>query len=346
MIVIPDRKTPSAVFDRCAALRRRGLVVRCPRIDEQNAFLEAAGLPPGMIPYDSDNRRNVGYLMAYEFGADLVISIDDDNYCLEGEDFLAAHAVVSAGAPRQPAVESSTEYLNICALLKLEKPVPAYPRGFPYRKRHLVEEIRPADQAVPVHINAGLWTIDPDIDGITWLVAKPRVTGFAGPSVVLGPRTWTPVNSQNTALRREAVAAYYFVRMGYPLSGMPIDRYGDIFSGYFVQACAHHLGGCVRAGSPVAEHRRNSHDYMKDATNEWACILVLEDLLEWLVEARLDGGSYLDTYVSLSHRIQDAVETMRGSIWTDVTRGYFHQMAYHMRQWSKACRQIEGQRSI
>lgn len=344
-IIIPDRKTPQAAFERCAGLRRKGLAVRCPDIDEQNAFLERAGLPPTMVPYNSDNRRNIGYLMAYQSGADFVISIDDDNYCLADEDFLAAHAVVSADASRQLVAESSTGYLNICGLLELEKPVPVYPRGFPYHKRHLVEDLHTEEKTVPVHINAGLWTIDPDIDAITWLVAKPRVTGFTGRSLVLGPRTWTPVNSQNTALRRDAVAAYYFVRMGYPLSGMPIDRYGDIFSGYFVQACARHLGGYVRAGTPVAEHRRNSHNYMKDATNEWACILVLEDLLEWLTEAKLDGRTYIDAYVCLSHLIQDAVETMQGPIWTDVTRGYFHRMGYQMRLWSEACRRIEGRRS-
>ena len=58
--------------------------------------------------------------------------------------------------------------------------------------------------------------------------------------------------------------------MGYEIGGIAIDRYGDIFSGYFVQACARHLGGAIRVGTPVAEHRRNAHSYLQDATREWA----------------------------------------------------------------------------
>lgn len=38
--------------------------------------------------------------------------------------------------------------------------------------------------------------------------------------------------------------------MGYRHNGQVIDRYADIFSGYFVQACAKHLGHAVRFGTP------------------------------------------------------------------------------------------------
>ena len=113
-------------------------------------------------------------------------------------------------------------------------------------------------------------------------------------------------------------------------------------SGYFVQACARQLGGYVRAGTPIAEHRRNRHDHMKDAGAEWPCIVLLEDLLPWLRETRLQGNSYIETFRSLSHGLEDAVEKMRGPLWTDATRGYFHQMAYHMRLWLKACEEIGG----
>ncbi|MDW8235612.1 MAG: hypothetical protein RMK98_03180 [Bacteroidia bacterium] len=46
-----------------------------------------------------------------------------------------------------------------------------------------------------------------------------------------------------------------------------IDRYGDIFSGYFVQACAKHLDGAIRVRTPVAHHRRNAPDYLRDTTS-------------------------------------------------------------------------------
>ncbi len=342
VIVIPDRKTPQRAYSRCAELSAKGMKVDCPTLEEQERFLAGVEVAPEFIPYDSDNRRNVGYLMAYARGNDLLISIDDDNYCQAGEDFFAQHAVVCDQESEQTVVESETGFFNICELLQLERPGAVYARGFPYRFRHREEQPRRDNRLVPIHVNAGLWTLDPDIDGITWLVAKPRVCGFKGESVVLGGRTWSPVNTQNTALRHDAIPAYYYIRMGYPLAGMPIDRYGDIFSGYFLQACCRHLGGYVRVGTPVAEHKRNSHDYMKDATNEWACIQLSEDLVPWLMEIRLEGNSYNEAFRSLSFAIEDAVERFRGSIWTPSTRGYFHQMAYYMRIWLRACSRIRG----
>jgi hypothetical protein len=76
---------------------------------------------------------------------------------------------------------------------------------------------------------------------------------------------------------------------------------------------------------------------MKDATAEWACIQILEDLLPWLMEVKLEGNTYSESYFSLSHALEDAVETFHGPIWNAATSGYFHQMAYSMRNWLKAC---------
>jgi hypothetical protein len=342
VIVIPDRKTPERAYARCAEIAAKGLRTTCPTIEEQETFLARVGLPPDFIPYNSDNRRNVGYLMAYARANDFLISIDDDNFCRPEEDYFAAHAVVCEGPAQHTVVDSETGFFNICDLLEFERPQPVYARGFPYRFRHCDENPRRVERSVAVHVNAGLWIFDPDIDGITWLVAKPGVRGFRGESLVLGRQAWSPINSQNTALRRDAIPAYYFMRMGYPLAGMPIDRFGDIFSGYFLEACCHHLGGFVRAGTPVAEHKRNSHNYMKDATNEWGCIQLLEDLLPWLKEARLEGKSYMECFYFLSGALEDAVEGFKGSIWTAGTLGYFHQMGYYMRSWLDACRRIHG----
>ncbi|MFB3776907.1 MAG: hypothetical protein ACE141_04825 [Bryobacteraceae bacterium] len=342
VFVIPDRKTPAKAFDTCAVLRARGLRVSCPTLEEQDAFLRRAGMPPDAIPYDSDNRRNIGFLMALELQPDLLVSIDDDNFCCRGEDFLSEHVVVCHDDAEQTVVDSSTGYLNICDLLRLDRPVPIYPRGFPYHARHMPEVVRSRRERVPVHINAGLWLRDPDIDAITWLVSGSKASYFKGPSMVLGSSTWSPVNSQNTALRGEAIPSYYFIRMGYNIGGREIDRYGDIFSGYFAQACARHLGGYVRVGTPITDHIRNSHDHFRDATRELPCILLLEDLLPWLREVKLTGTTYQEAYRALSEALDDVVERMTGTIWTDSARGFFHETARHMRLWLNACRTIAG----
>jgi len=337
VVVIPDRKTPASTFERCASLRSRGLEVVCPSVAEQDSFLGQIGFSPELVSYDSDHRRNVGYLMALENGTDFLISIDDDNYCPEEEDFFAAHSIVCHDALESQVLEGSQGWFNICGLMSLKPSVNVYPRGFPYYARHQAQGFRERRERATVRINAGLWLEEPDLDGITWLATPVRAVIFKGRSVVLGAKTWSPVNTQNSALRRDVVPSYYFIRMGHPLAGMLIDRYGDIFSGYFSQACAKHLGHAVRVGTPVARHTRNSHNYLRDATQELACIWVLEDLLPWLQEQSLEGATYSEAYFSLSHLMEEAVSRFSGFIWTEATRSYFHSMAREMRDWVKAC---------
>jgi glycosyltransferase involved in cell wall biosynthesis len=341
IIVVPDRKTPPAAWTRCQEISHRGLRADCPTLEAQEAFLKRVGLNPEFIPYNSDNRRNAGFLMALERDCDFVISLDDDNYAIDNEDLFAQHALVAAGPSDQDVLESSTGYFNICDLLEFENGKEGvYPRGFPFSARHQAASITRRRITCETPINAGLWVLDPDVDALTWLVMNPRGRAFRGSSEILGPGTWSPVNTQNTALRREALAAYYFIRMGYPVAGLAIDRYGDIFSGYFVQACAKHLGGLVRFGTPVAKHRRNTHNYLRDGTMEWGAILVLEDLLPWLREVKLSGATWLEAYRCLSDELESFAGrlTLAGSpSMSDSARGFLRQTAGDMRIWVAAC---------
>ncbi len=341
VVVIPDLKTPQKAYERIDDLKKRGLNIVCPTINEQEVFLKRVEFSPTLIPYNSDNRRNVGYLMALENGSDFIISIDDDNICTEDVDFFREHAVVCEDLLDVDEVSVDTGWYNIAELLVFDKSGVTYPRGFPYFARHKSNAASIKRTKGRVRINAGMWLLDPDVDGISWLVNPMKVSGFGGKSIVLSTETWSPVNTQNTALHREVIPSYYFVKMGYPLGNSMIDRYGDIFSGYFAQACAKKLGDGIRFGTPVANHVRNSHNYMNDAHNEWGCIMALEDLLPWLRECKLEGKNYSEVYESLSYALEEVVEGMKGKIWTDATRGYFHQMAFHMRRWLDAIRCLD-----
>ena len=140
-IVIPDRKTPAALFERCREFTSRGMRVRCPSIDEQDRYLARLNLAD-FVPYDSDNRRNIGYLMALESGAEFTISIDDDNYARPGSRFFAEHAVVVREHLDAAFVNSSNGWFNICQLMNLDGP-PVYPRGSSQVARDIrVEDVR------------------------------------------------------------------------------------------------------------------------------------------------------------------------------------------------------------
>jgi len=346
IIVIPDRKSPPQLFEKCKQLGQQGIRVMCPTLEAQDQFLSKLGGIQHITPYNSNERRTVGFLMALEVGCEFLITIDDDNFCRGNESFFAEHIAMMEDTQEFEVVHSHNGWFNICDMMEIVPDYRVYARGFPYSKHYdNAKVVYPMDYTTEsglIKMNAGLWLAEPDLDSITWLVAPVKAKSFNGESLVLGEDAWSPINTQNTALHRDVIVSYYYVRMDYPLAGIPIDRYGDIFSGYFSQAVIRHMGHRIRVGSPIVDHDRNTHDFMQDAYRELACIWVLEDLLEWLPGAKLEGSTYEEAYISLSYAIEDIVEQFSGFIWTDASRGYFHQMAHRMRTWVKAVRIIEG----
>jgi hypothetical protein len=117
---------------------------------------------------------------------------------------------------------------------------------------------------------------------------------------------------------------------------LKMGRFGDIFSGYFVQACAKHLKQNVRVGTPVVEHVRNTHDYFKDLASELPAIRLLEDLVIWLKTLELEGASYADAYDSLQENLELSVDSFEGPIWDAAARAYIHSMVFSMRSWTRA----------
>jgi len=340
MIVIIDRKTPASVGALCARYAAQGFSVLCPTLEEQESFLGKFPSMRDVIPYDSDNRRNIGYLMALERGAEVLISIDDDNYCLPDVDFVTEHHVVGRTCI-QGELRSEDRWFNIANMLHGNTKSEIYARGFPYFARHRQRRIETsAPSGHRVAINAGLWLSDPDVDAITRLSLAPRIASADEQPVLLGPQAWSPVNTQNTALAREVVAAYYYVRMGYSLGGMSIDRYGDILSGYFVQKCVHSMGEVVRVGSPVADHRRSPHNLFKDLYHELAGMVIIEELLPWLMDLRLPASSYAEAYAGLADEISARAPHFSGFVWDQGAREFLLSIADNMRAWVRTIGQI------
>jgi hypothetical protein len=344
IIVIPDRKTDPTLFGRVERLQNNvvGFRVRleCPAIEEQEAFLARIGAPEDFIPYDSDNRRNVGFLMALTEGPDVLVSVDDDNFVLSTEDFFTQHAVVYAGKQPVEVAHAPRGYVNICDMMDYQDGQILFPRGFPYRYRKTSVSLEFYQSCAEVHMNTGLWLHDPDVDAISRLAGVVYTTGLKQGPIVLSPSTWTPINTQNTAINGSAIPAYYYIRMGHQLHGLPIDRFGDILSGYFCQACVRSLGRVVRVGTPLVEHRRNWHNLLKDLANELGGVLMIEDLADWFCEQQMAGSNYTECYIELADALECQATRFRGLIWESGGRAFLKLTAKRMRQWTVLCKEI------
>ena len=336
IIVIPDRKSPSSSWDRVQALRRKGFCITYPTLEEQEHYLSRFPAIANLIPYDSDNRRNIGFLMALESGAELLISIDDDNFPDMAYDFVGCHAICGK-VMQVEHIQSSDSWYNICELLTIEPSVVVFPRGFPYRIRRGHQPIYHTEvHSARIGMNIGLWTGDPDIDAISRNYASFHVVKWKGEQVALGPGTWSPINTQNTALIRELIPAYYYVRMGEAINGLVIDRFGDILSGYFAKKVCDHLGYSITVGSPICDHQRTPHNLFKDLYHELAGIVLLEEFIQWLESVQLQGGNVLEAYRSLAEQVDSSVDRFQGYLWSPEARSYFCKIAHAMQLWSDA----------
>lgn len=327
-----DRKSPANCVEIANEFRKDAINVEFMDISYQIDYLNRFPDFGAIIPENSDNRRNVAYLRALEEGADIVISVDDDNFPDPEIDFVGEHLHVGQEVILPEAVGHNRWY-NLCDLLE-PKITGLYPRGFPYWARHKDTGRIKGTAKGRLGINVGLWKGDPDTDAIGRLYSSPHIEGSKKNAVMLSKGVRSPINTQNTALSRQAMSSYYYVCMGDKLRGMRLDRFGDIFSGYFAQVCADAVGERIRIGSPIADHRRNQHNLLVDLYNELAGIMILEDLSRFLVDIELPNDSYLSAYRSLSNKLVEFANETDGFIWEPEARKYFHKISSYMRIWA------------
>eukprot|EP00290_Baffinella_frigidus_P006617 CAMPEP_0180124328 /NCGR_PEP_ID=MMETSP0986-20121125/4591_1 /TAXON_ID=697907 /ORGANISM="non described non described, Strain CCMP2293" /LENGTH=370 /DNA_ID=CAMNT_0022063657 /DNA_START=35 /DNA_END=1147 /DNA_ORIENTATION=- len=304
-VITGDKKTPAEAQPFCEACAKEfdvEVIYQTP--EDQIAWLEKYPELKEEIPWNSIQRRNLAILLAFERGCDVIVTIDDDNYFVEGQDFLGEHSqpIREVGAPHT-AVRSSSRWINICEFLEDKNKVEFYPRGYPMDQRFT--DPRPIykseTQSRKVVVNGGLWLDDPDVDAITRLcndISAVRYTREE--SFTMAKGTWCPFNSQNTAIAREVIPAYCL--------SPRVGRYDDIWASFVVLAIADHFDHAVMFGFPLVKQERNPHNYFKDHQAERIGLEHTADFCRWLRAVPLTGKTYLGCLVELIEGLTTAFE--------------------------------------
>ena len=293
-VIIGDKKTPEGVGEFCAELQEEyGYKVEYLDVEDQIKYLDRWKKLRDHLPYNSIQRRNIGILKAYLDGAEVIITIDDDNFVVAGDDFIGKHSVVGK-EKTVTALSSSSGWYNVCELLEEEKGLPFYHRGFPWEKRSLSPISRTQEQTGKVVVNAGLWLEAPDIDAITWLDLPIRATGMSDKypeGVAMSVGTWSPFNSQNTALAREVIPAYFL--------SPNIGRYDDIWASYIVKKISDYFGHYINFGFPLVRQERNPHNYFNDLKKEQLGMELTDSLVDGMRELELTGADYRECFIEI-----------------------------------------------
>lgn len=271
MFVSADEKTPLAAYEFCASIpnceiyspdRQRELGYEC----------------SALIPFNSVQRRNIALLEAVKWGADVIVTIDDDNAPINTDYFSDIKWAFVHPHCGLKASSLSGWFDPGCLLVPQTKH-----RGFPIsiKPDPIFESVTDAK----VGVAAGLCLGDPDVDAVTRIATAPIIhsvseLGRAG-IVVDSAETWTVFNSQNTAFIRELAPAMFM---------MPgVGRYDDIYASLICQRVMRESDLFVHLGQPFVWQQRNNHYLLGDLRME---IDGMENIVEF--------AKWLDSYIYMS----------------------------------------------
>ncbi len=341
--VVGDRKTPKEVSKLCAEITEAGLEARYLGIKEQDEWGTRFPEFYGRIPYDNEARRNIGYLHALEGCCERLISIDDDNWPTD-DSFIEGHSVTGK-LWNQSLVADSSGFYNSCEHLTFEPTRAIFPRGYPFalRNNRNNPQMRTAKGAVRIGVTSGLWLGEPDIDATTWLNGKVTSVSYTGRDLfVLDQDTWSPINTQNTSVTRELIPAFFCIPMGWSVPGGKIQRYGDIWGGYFLQALLQGTEFRVAFGRPLVDHRRNHHDYLEDLRHEFWGMVLTDWLLQVLREYFLpEAENICDRLDELSIFLADSAISKLPPWCPHEMKTFVVHTAENLSLWADVCRKCD-----
>jgi hypothetical protein len=240
LIVVPDLKTPLDEYKdlNCALLT----------VEEQK---DKYSLISEYIGWNKTERRNLGYIKAYEMGADIIATVDDDN--IPYSDWgMNVNLDVEQEIPTYENINGVFEPLSVTNKSFL------WHRGYPLQlvnHRHENKYLGVIKRKFLVQ--ADLWNGEPDIDAIYRLTNNYSNEDFKTHDLYSSINI-SPFNSQNTFIHRKAIKHYM----------MPINigRIQDIWAAYYLQK---KLGNVVLYGKASVFQRRNQHIILNDYLEEY-----------------------------------------------------------------------------
>ncbi len=266
------------------------------------------------IGWNTIARRNIAFLEALKWGADVIISWDTDNVPMGLDHFDQFERILTT--PFDGLLGSSkTGWFDAGQLL-----IPwARHRGIPYNN-------------IPMHhydiatnfragIAAGLVIGNPDVDATLRMEKAPEIHGVSElvkMGVLVNVNTHTVFNTQNVGMLRELVPAWFC---------MPgVGRYDDLYASLVVQRVARERGFHVHFGQPLVWQERHQHDQLVDLRAEiygMSHIKALADLLDAII---LPGKSVVEDTRIIYRMLQNCAfipraSTDAGLLWLEDCEG-------------------------
>lgn len=317
VVITSDKKTPPTAEEYCISLSEKFAVkVVYQNIEWQNEYLNKYPELKEYLPFNSIQRRNVAILYSYEIGCDYIITIDDDNFLVEGQDFIAMHlspfrSPYPPGCEKETVLNSTTGWVNVCDFLEEKNNVKFYHRGYPISQRWKDGHLFETKSSKKVLVNAGFWLEDPDVDAITRLVNSLDVVKYTQKkNIILNRSQWSPFNSQNTCLSREIIPCYFL--------SASVGRFDDIWASYIILKAMDSLdSGLVSYGFPLVRQIRNDHNYFRDHEKEHSFLENTDLFCETLRSFELKSKTFQSIFSEIREKLEEWNSSKENSIFTE-----------------------------
>lgn len=289
MFVAMDDKTP--FMDTVALCSEIGAQVFQPDSDDRTWKCSR------LIGRGTIGRRSIAILEALKQGADVIVTIDDDNIPLDCLYFNEFKEILMPGfgfSGMQVGVPN--QWLDYGRWLS----PPAVQRGVPQPSAyHFPNESVSFVTGAKVGVAQGICLGDPDTSAIDRISRQPdvhQVSQLLHAGVVVHPGARTVSNTQNTAFVRELAPCFLMV----PQFG----RHDDIYASLICRRVMRETGHYLHLGKPFCWQQRNQHDLLTDLRAEmWGMENIIR-FTEWLDAFDL-SGSVLDIVRHIYRNVTD-----------------------------------------
>lgn len=205
-----------------------------------------------LLPERHYGRKNLGYLLAIQSGAEVILESDDDNF----------PRVSFWGQRERKQATSSMTGTGWVNLYRYFSDRPIWPRGYPLEHLQDPLPLVPAVSTRHCPIQQGLADENPDVDAIYRLTGTlPLDFDDREVPVSLGPGAWCPFNSQNTTWFKEAFQLLY-------LPSYCSFRMTDIWRSYVAVRICWENDWDILFHNATVWQERNAHNLMKDFADE------------------------------------------------------------------------------
>jgi hypothetical protein len=231
-------------------------------------------------------RRNIALLEALKWGADVIVTIDDDNIPVDEDYFRSFRSVLDsdAFAPRIPfhgiKANGGFGWFDPCSLQFPVGGRRVVQRGFPQNAMMTAFRGMAFGSVADAKIGVaqGMILGDPDTSAVDRISQRPevhQVSELLRAGIVTDPKEcYAPLNSQNLAFIRQLAPCFLMVPS--------YDRYDDIYASLVAQRVMREHNLFVHYGQPFAFQQRNPHNLLADLRKEqWGAEHILE-LAAWL----------------------------------------------------------------